>query len=467
MRFCQLEKIFNTLFILILCVACSHQKAAAPTPQAKLWFNIPSTYAFENLEGQASLHPFFDLLPNWRGQQQLINYILVSPAESSYQYDFDLLSGRLYKVRNNCVSEDVTGEFENIIDKPNFSLGVIPQIYNQQRNAQKIIIFKEFSENEKFLFAPEKTYETRVIGSVILEYCDKIICDAKELSKVTQILVGVDPHNPKYAAVKSLPELKSLINWPYTKAYIENQYGVHHRWKKAYPAYKVNSELGFVPTVKYFLNNSVAVNMKQLIDWRQVCFGLYDSMWSQIKKIRSEPNGQQEKFYEMMKSFYTRDLEQFTSCQKLVRPANINEDSARHWFFTFMSAAVNLEKNRFYFSCSKNKWIYNSPLEQKPLTSGELQELGRCRASSLEKMFNQAVEAMSTMYFDVNKFYRYIEYDTEHGGSHQKIFSWVLEHDKKLACDKVDASPEIFPKDIQWQPLKPNENKALDIKIIR
>lgn len=485
MRFCQLEKILRTLFILIFFVGCSFLKTKiwgehGPTPESQptpapiervrevksghpilpSWFKIPSAFVLYDFVDQTPIHPFLDVEPNWRTREQLINYVAISPAESSFQYDLDLLSGKIYKVRDNCANEDLWGAYKDTIRTPNFTLGIIPQIYNQQRLVQKIAVFKEHFEKDKFIFIPEEYREARVVGSVILEYCERYPCDTRKKWTSTQILIGVDALDLKYAEISTLADLKNVIDWPYTKAFFENQYGAHRLGNKVKPAYRVISELDVTDTTKYFKDKSFVVNVNKLTNWRKTCFSLYDSLWKEVKRIRSEKYNQQEKIYELFKAFYTHDVDQFASCQKLVRPANINEDPARHWFFAYVSAFVNLEQNGFYYSCKDEGWVYNVRVDLHHFVTSELAELRLCKPTEFEKMFDHAINATSTMQNQVNKSFRFIEYDTQHGGSHQKLYSWVLQHNKKLVCDKSGHSPEIFPPDISWTPFKPNETQS-------
>lgn len=483
MRFCQLEKVLSTIFILVFLVGCSdlstkiwgHGAASGEKPVQPIervhelnsghpiipsWFKIPSTFTIFDYVDRTPTHPFFDVTPNWRPSQRLINYVAISPAESAFQYDLDLLSGKLYKVRDNCANEDLWGAYKEKVDRPNFTLAIIPQVYNHQRLAQKILIFKEHFEQDKFIFVPEESREARIIGSVILEYCDHYPCDSRKRWKATQILVGVDVLDAKYGQLNSLAELKNVIEWPYTKAYLENQFGAHQLANNFKPAYRVISELGVEETLKYFKDKSFVINVNKLQNWRKTCFSLYDSMWKEVTRIRSEKLHQQDKFHDFFLSFYMHDLDQFVSCQKLVRAANINEEPARHWFFTYVSAFVNLEQNGFVYSCKDKVWSYNARVDIHHLVTTELKEMRLCKPSEFEAIFDHAINAMSTMQYQTNKSFRFIEYDTQHGGSHQKLYSWIQQQSLNLACDKNIRSPEIFPVDIYWNPFRPDEVKS-------
>ena len=464
MMFCQLEKVLRVLFILIYIIGCSHQvEKQAVEPIASTWFNIPLRFGVDESKARLSVHPFFDIEPNWRGSKQLINYFVITPSQSAVQYDLELTSGKIYKVRDNCENQDSWQDYKDKFNTPNFSLGIIPQVYNQQKTMQKIIIFKELKADEKFSMTQVRPSEARIVGSVLMEYCERFVCDSKKTGVSTQILIGVDPLDSRFADVKTFKELNGKIDWAYARAYLQNQFGAHRVWKKTKPAYQITDELELQESLKYFKKNSIAVNMKELLKSRIKCFDLYDSLWDKMLKIRKEKNNQQEQFFDLLNNFYQKDLVFFNSCQKIIRPANISENNERHWFFSLFLAAINLEQNRFYYSCKNKSWIYNSLLDVKPLVNGELKELRICKPSELETMFDSTIKTMSTMKNQLNKFFRYIEFDTQQGGSQQKIYAWVSENSNKLGCDQVKTSPEIFPPGVYWNYLMPTKKKETDL----
>ena len=482
MRFCQLEKTLRSIFIVFLFCGCSYlqtqwsslwepaPKASSTDPEVKKlagdheirsdhiitpeWFDIPKKFVVYDNEKVLPVHPFFDVAANWRSDQQLINYVEISPAESSYLYDLDLPSGKIYKVRDLCGNRDLWGAYIGKIEKANFVLGIVPQYYNQENLPQKIIIFKDRYNQDRFPFIPTESREARVIGSVVLDHCDLYPCDIRKRWQPTQILVGVDVLSSNYSDIKTFAELKTRVNWPYAKAFLENQFGAHNMTSNFYPAYRVNAELEIDNTRKYFFEKSTPVNMEKTKEWRKSCLRLYNSMWDKVTEIRSAKNSQREKFFDYFKTFYTYDADKFYRCQKVFRPANINDDADRNWFFAFVQAFLHLEQNGFYYSCKNEVWSHNPRIDQYHYMTNELSELRTCGALDFEKMFDHSINGLSLMKNQRTKFFRYIEYDSDHGGSHQKIFSWIAYPTKKLACEQNSISPEIFPQDIYWQPFQ-------------
>jgi hypothetical protein len=183
-------------------------------------------------------------------------------------------------------------------------------------------------------------------------------------------------------------------------------------------------------------------------------------MWRDVGRIRSSVFVQKEKFFDTFKDFYMHDAEKFFNCQKLVRPANVNEDIERNWFFTYIQAFMLLEKNGYYYSCESGTWNYKPQKDFHTFVTNQLKEIRLCKPSDFEKMFDRAVNYILVLKNQGQKFYRYVEYDSQLGGSHQKIFSWLTETNKRLPCDKENISSEIFPTDVFWPAFKADEPKA-------
>lgn len=482
MRICQLEKLLGSIIILSLFSSCAYIKTewnnfVAPKNEKgdkaierkysvrsdriilPSWFKIPKAYVQYDNDKVIPTHPFFDNAANWRKAEQLINYVEISPAESEYQYDLDLPSGKLYKVRNNCANKDIWGAYIGKIARPEFSMGIVPQMYNQEKKPQKIIIFKTHFDDEPFQYIPDEIRDARVIGSVILEYCDAYPCDARNRWTATQMLVGVDLLDSNFKEIKTFAELKDKINWPYTKAYLENQFGVHNLANKTFPAYRVTAELEIENTEKYFKEKSQLVDMEKLSNWRKNCLSLYDLIWEKVVEIRSSKNSQREKFFDYFKSFYIYDADKYYSCQKIVKPGSINENPERNWFFNFISAYMHLEQNGYYYNCAQAAWLQNSKIDAHHTSTNQLNELRLCKATEFEKMFDHAMNGLVMLKNQRNKSFRFIEYDSEHGGSHQKIYSWITYSSKKLACEDGNIHPEIFPSDVFWPAFKIDEPK--------
>ncbi|MFA6235906.1 MAG: hypothetical protein WC635_01155 [Bacteriovorax sp.] len=471
MRICQLQNLFLSIFIVSFFAGCSSAKKTVEPPReerkiAAGWLKIPFRFTHLDNNDQYLTHPFFDVDPAVNRTQRSVNYFITIPEESFYKYDFDLYSGRLFKTRDYCAVDDIWDVYKADVYKPNFTQGIVPRTYDENQKPMRIVTFSRDGEIEKFKLAPTNYDTARIVGSIILDSCENYPCDLKEKWTSTQILIGVNPRDSAYSGVNLLSELRSKVDWVYAKAMLVNQEGIHQVGKRYFPAYRISRELNLNETFNYFEKKSTFANGAQLVKFREECFKLYDDVWEKSEKIRAEKHDQQSKFLNYFKDFYKTSSDQFYQCQKLVRPANINENDRRLWFFTFLQAFVNLEKNGFYYSCNDKAWAYNAKVDDTHYFNDQQKELNRCRARDFEKVFDQAINGLSVMRNQINKEYRFIEYDTQHGGSHQKIYGWVEQKNHAYVCKDKKSQPkenqfDVFPQDVAWVNYTPDEERTI------
>jgi hypothetical protein len=411
-------------------------------------------------------HPFFDIQSDYEKEKGEINYFLTTPEGSSYKYNLNLLSGRLYKERSYCLQDDIWEHLSGELEKPNFAQAIVPQTFDQNGVPQKILIFGDSRFTKQFKYHPLNYDTAKIIGSVILESCESYPCDSKKRWKQSQILIGRNIHDRTLSKVISLNELRSFTNWTYALAVLVNQDGAHKLGKNYYPAFRITKELNLDDTNKYFDKNAVKVNMDELTKWQSGCFALYDQLWEQSEKIRTEKMDQQAKFLKLFKEFYKTKSDQYFSCQKLVRAANINQDPRRQWFFSFIDAFTNLEKNNLFFSCSNSTWSYNPKVDDDHNYNDQNKELERCHAKEFEKSFDQAINGLSILKNQTNKTFRFSEYDSGRGGSHQKLYTWIAEDGHSLACKNKNVKIkenqfDLFPQDVVWEGFSPETDKTI------
>ncbi len=470
MRICQLQKIFLSIFLLTSILGCSHSKLVVNHDEGPIvasWLKLPLKFSFRDQNDNYLTHPFFDADPDYKKDPRTINYFVTTPKESSYKYNFDLYSGALYKDRDYCQTDDIWDSYKEELYKPNFSEGLVPRMEAGDLNPQRIVIFSDPLKIEKFKPLPTHFNKARIVGSVVLETCENYPCDSKDKWTSAQILVGVNIHDDYFKKTNLLNELKSKVDWPYFKSFLVNQDGVHRLGKKYFPAFRISKELNLDETLKYYESHSVSLKIDELNKWREGCFKLYDDIWEKTEKIRSDPNDQQTKFLKFFKEFYSSKSNQFNSCQKKIRTASINDDPRRFWFFTFIQTFTNLEKNGFYYNCSEKAWFYNPKVDETHYFNDQKLELEKCRAANFEKSFDLSINALSLMKNQINKSFRFIEYDTQRGGSHQKLYSWVPESGKfKICKSQKDPNKEnqfdIFPQDVVWQNFEPDNDKTIE-----
>ncbi len=470
MRICQLQNILSSIFLTIFLISCSTPPRVEKHDDRLItpnWFKVGPKYTYRDLQDNYITHPFYDVDPGITKNIEELRYFVSTPEDSSYKYNFDLLSGHLYKDRDFCATEDIWDVYKGEVSKPNFTMGIVPRIFDQNSDPQRIVVFSDPKEVEKFKLHPTNYDTAKVLGSILIEKCESFPCDQNAKWTPSQILVAVNSHDPEFSAIKYIHELKSKVDWVYFRAFIQSLEGVHQMGKQFFPAFKISHELNFEETVRYFVINSVPLKMDELSKMRLGCFDLYDQIWETTEKIRSEKSEQQTKFLNFFKEFYAKNSAKYYSCQKLVGSASINENPRRFWFFTYLSAFTNMEKNGFYYSCSQKSWFYNPKVDETKNFVDQNNELARCKPRDFEKSFDQAINGLSLMKNQINKSYRFIEYDTQHGGSHQKIYNWVDVGGKVTVCknpkdSSQDIPFEIFPQDVVWPSFAPDNDKTIN-----
>jgi hypothetical protein len=432
------------------------------------WLKLPLRFADHDMDDNPITHPFFDLDPllQTKSNQFTTRFFVATPVDSGFEYDIDLYSGHLYQERAYCPQNDVWEFYKGEIDRPNFTQGIVPRIYDETNSPQKIIIISKKESVQAFKYHPTHYDDARIVGSMILDRCESFPCDRTEKWHSAQILVGVSPADESLRGVTTLSALKNSLDWNYVKAMLVNKEGTFNFSGKEFPATRISRELNALDTKNYFDKHSTIVNMQKLEEWRVGCMKLYDSMWETSEKIRAQKNGQADDFLNFFKEFYAKDSDQFYGCQKLVRPANINENHRRLWFFAHIQAFTLLEKNGFFYNCHDNAWAYNPKVDDEKYFNNQNVELARCRSKDFQKSFDQAINGMSLMKNQTNQNFRFVEYDNIHGGSHQKIYGWIPGRSTKFTCvgdkKKQDAPmDEIFPHDVIWEHFKIDEDRTI------
>ena len=479
MTICQLQNISKSIilssFSAILLFGC----AQTPVDEKKVeeraikaqWSKLPLRFAHRDDNDAFVTNPFFDIDPlisNFKDKEPDnygIRYFVTTPVESKFQYDFDLYSGKLYREREYCAQDDIWKNYGGDLLTPNFTQGIVPRVYNQNKEPMKIIVISSKENIEPFKEQPVNYDTARVMGSIVVEQCENFPCDIPGKWKPAQMLVGVSTRDPEFNALGSFTELKSKINWNYARGILSNMYGYHKVGGKVYPAYRISKELNLKDSVAYFKKTSsviTAENFTELNKWRVGCMKLYDSVWDESERLRKLDYGQAEGFLKYFKEFYLKNSNEFYQCSKLVRPANIVEDHRRLWFFSYLQAFTILSKNGYYYSCNENAWAYNARVDDNKFYVDQNKEIARCRAKNFEATFDQAINGMSLMKNQSSRQFRFVEYDTVRGGSHQKIYGWIHEKSQDYACKYDSKTPkqipfDIFPQDVVWENFKQDE----------
>lgn len=483
MSICQFKnKTFSLLLTNIFALVfygCAQTTIVAPKKDERLiigqWNKLPLRFSHREMDDSVATNPFFDVDPNivnFKNQAPGnfgIRYVVTTGKESNFQYNIDLYSGRLYRERMFCAQDDIWDNYRGDLLQPNFTQGIVPRVYDQSNNPQRVIIFSDKNSIEPFKERPDHFDETRIVGSVIIESCVDFPCDLQNRWKASQILIGVSLKDSSYNQLDGLTALRKKVDWNYAKGILTNMYGYHQLGSKFYPTYRISRELGLPDSLEYFNKNSKKISTNEFVklnESRVGCMKLYDSIWDESEKIRSLKSGKGDAFLKYFKEFYAKSSNEFYQCQKLVRPGNILEDHRRMWFFSYIQAFVLLEKNQFYYSCTNNIWAYNPKVDENKFFVDQNIELERCRAKNFDKAFDQAINGMSLMKNQTSGQFRFVEYDNSKGGSHQKIYGWIYDRPQNFACKYASKTPtptsfDVFPQDVVWENFYENEDKVV------
>jgi hypothetical protein len=428
------------------------------------WFNTADRFTFKDEMQDTLVHPFFDLVPISSVSDNSVNYFTVTQEDSEFAYDFDLVSGRRFKKFAYCNQNDVWRNFKSLIDRPPFTIGIVPRFLDQSNRPQKIIIFgtqeNKIEENDNAIVSQR----ARVVGGVIEQYCEHYPCSQFNTWLSRLVLVAVDPNSSKFNDIKTFSSLRSKVDWEYAKAFLQNGdgraiYTENHKDDK--PAYRIVNQIEARQALEYSRNKGHFYDFAQLQSLRLGCEKVYDYTWEQLDSfILDKKDRKFKKFVYFFEDFEKNYLAQYRLCYKNVRASNINQSPERHWSLAMFELFFRLEEYGYEFSCQKGAW-YESGSKKK-------QSRSDCKSEKLLLGFDVSTNILGSLSKGDRPYARYIEYDFGIGGTKEKIYSWVNVNNKKNRCSiwgkKVDIEP-AFPVDVVW-PLNKYRDKLLREKII-
>lgn len=470
---------FCSIFTLLVVFGCGHQ-TTDNTKEVNTSFQIRDEWyrgdpQFQSWEGEERLqtHAFFDVDPNWSKPNSLINYLPLTVKGSNVLYDLDLHSGKLYKAANLCLQDDAWGTFSPKVQGPSFTLGIIPRstfVHSSATTKEgevvenfkpiRIAVFHQPNEREiKKDLSLKEFSRAKILGSFYLEECEKYPCRNRSSWKKQLVLVGVNVKNQSKKEIEesdyiSFEKLLDTRDWKEAKVFFHSQLGVHRLGKSGtFPRYRISQERSLAETKVLMEKEMRLSTYNEIMGFRNKCRSLYDKTWSDIQKIRysAEPREGLKNF--SINLFKEGVSDEYNRCLAYVRPGNINVEPKRFWFFQFLRAAVLLEEAGFYYDCSQKTWYPNpKDADSKFLYSTE-RELKRCRSREAELIYEKSIIGLGLMENQVGSSYRFTEYDTQSGGSHQKIYSWIPDGTKRLDCASPGkiALEDSFPEDINWE----------------
>lgn len=434
--------------------------------QAK-WFTGEKRFRLEDINGQPMAHMFYDANPNINKNNNKVGFVVTTPKGYPTEQAIDLSSGQLYLARKYCSQSDAWGKYNGRVEFPPFASGIVPRTLDQLNLPQKIIVFGEEGRYQEHF--KHNRYEGRVVGGFVEQVCPKRGCVGKGSWLSRFVLIGVQPDSKTFKNVRSVHELKSLVDWPLVEAFIGSGGGRNIVGGKLYPAYRMGAVVEAAQAMAFLERNSKTFKHGELTKMRSGCHKLYDHIWNDFQK--EDKLGFDKKFKKNLIEYGDR----FNTCAKYVYPSSINFEAKRHWFFAYLSGYMKLNELGFYYSCDAKSWI-PTPYIQGGDWSVKLKERFRfCPDGSVDKAMKRMPRFLEILKNRGFSSHRYIDYDNSSWGTHSKIYSWVPHDNKVLECSKVDSDGDAekeeyfknslpnFPGDIDWESIRPKDKKEANV----
>ncbi len=491
--FCQIKKIIRGFIIAIVSIVCLQGCSSnKDTPWSSValkakWFAVEGDFGLREqraIDGH-STHLFFDPSPFINKTEKTLNFIVTTPVNNSASYGIDILSGRKYRKHFYCSQKDVWEKFSGKLNRPPYTVGIVPRVLDQLGKMQKIYVFgrSSFYEEEH----GNSSHRVRVIGGVVEEYCAYGNCIESMAWEKRLVLIAVDPYEGDFQDVRSLDQLKKALDWSYVHAFMQNGDGSNYAYGKLYPSLRVVGEFSSAVALNHLDKYSHTFSTEELGKIRTSCIKLYDHAWKNVgkrellsKTARQYRSGKinfevlkakiaagekidtakivqsKKSFVHKIREFKKQYGKEFQTCTDFVQLPHINISHEKHWFFVYLMGYFKLYRMGYYYNCNRSSWFENRLSNDGNRIKEWEKELNRCSEVELNRAFVEIPSFFRKLHNRFKERYRYIEYDSGIGGTHQKIHSWVFVEYKKLKCrEKIlnyrNNEESIFPKDVTWQ----------------
>lgn len=286
------------------------------------------------------VHPFYDMMPAYSAKNKEINFFPITTEKSEFWYDFDLLSGKRFFRQKFCWRPDIWNTYDENVNTPPYTAGIIPRILDQSGRAQRIIIFGYNDlKIDEINYQP---FRAKIIGGLYLSRCQNEACTENVVysdehqsatlkaseeaglaevlpevlkksengpqtvyhpktgevtlfgrtlishySPVQLIVVAVNPQDEDLGQVQDLASLKELIDWDYVQAFLANEEGGVDLLGEIHPFSRLLSlELNANEVVKKLIADSIILKVEDMIKMRGPCLKLYDYIWDNLGVLK-------------------------------------------------------------------------------------------------------------------------------------------------------------------------------------
>lgn len=491
LRLCQLKSLW--ILLLILAGGCSLFRSDSSDDElvnilSANWFSNPKHAVFDR-ELKAQPHLFFDVNPSFGQNGMSTNVVVVTPQGSDHAYRLDLASGQRHYSHSYCAQSDVWSKYSGSINKPRFTIGVIPRFLDQIGEPQKVIIF---GGAKKYVNLTDKhDHPVRLVGALIEQHCLEGNCLGKSNWISRMVFMAVDPEDKKFGKVTNTEELKKEIDWEEVRAVVENLDGRNGSAGANYPAVRVGQMIPLGEALSYFKKGSIYLSEKESKKIREGCHALYDRLWSEVGmelpedraaktvpelnaklKLREELKKKRKPvgFAARFKIFTKKYYQEFSTCQKFVYHGNVNLDREAFWFYSFVGLYYKLHRDGYFFDCRRKTWQRNVINTEGNLVHDLKRDIDQCSERDIDMAMEYLPNFLTGLKVSGDEYYKFVDYDTHSFGTHQKLYSWVKVKSKNYECT-YDPNPDIkkeikvFPEDVTWKKRDVDDIED-DLKII-
>lgn len=489
---------FLNVFFVHFFASCSltEEKNLEPAIGKAVWFNhSDKNYTYFTDERDVRVHPFFDLMPFIEYESNLINFVPITTAESKFAYGFDFVSGERYQLFSYCEQGDVWGRDYVEIDRPPFTIGIVPRMLNSKGLPQKIIVFGNEHQYRNEIIDFNRSYRVKVIGGLIEEYCNSNTetCSRSAVEERLNVLKGgwersivlvaVDPHDIEYGRYNSLQEIKierdkdkekkDIFFFDMIKHFLENGQGKivsgvnkflidkHNRRDNvsSSPAYRITSELDSKDVLRKSVREGNLLSFQELFGLRENCIKLYEKLWKDFdgsliestssKNISIKAND----FKKIMLSFFELHGKAYGTCSRYVKYSYPHNERNRDKLLLFVDAFYKAHTLGYGLMCTASFWTKEN-MSLKKLSDGSIwKEYANCTGEEIQRGLVKVLELFANLRGQEMPFYRYLDYDNIYGGSHKELYSWVYYDGKLPHCKNINNmnfdffKHKIFPSD--------------------
>ena len=485
LRLCQLKSL--PFLALLICGGCSFLSTEKDTADLALpieakWFASEGDHSLIDQQGNAQPHLFYDVDQDKEELSPLVNSVIITNQGSDNHYEFDLFSGQRTFSHAYCSQKDIWNQYSSSIEKPNFSIGIIPGYLDEIGEAQRVILFGGSNKYKKWKVFFEK--KVRLVGAFIEQRCLEGDCLVSNTWKSRLVFVGIDPSSKKFETVTDVTGLKLKMNWSKSKATLENIEGRNMGAGSHYPYIRIGQLLPLEDALSYHKRHSIFITAAEANKIKRTCHKMYDRFWKLVGQERPEDHPaatiaelkakaklietlkKKKKaigFSARLKTFINKYQNEFQTCQKFVYSGNINKDADKFWFLNYMTIYLRLHKEGYYFDCRNRSWQKNkNDSLGRPLYDLK-KGIESCKDGDYDFAMNYLPNFLKTLMSTESSYFKFVDYDNHTFGTHQKLYSWVKVSSRKFDC-RVDPNEEIrkqlklFPEDSSW--------KARDVKDI-